>query len=177
MKFQKKSKGFTLIELLVVVAIIGVLATVVLSSLSAARERAKFTKFQSGVNAFQAALELYHLDNGEYPSSGPSGSVGFFTNPFYHAQYTNYAGFGWLDLISDMEPYFDLDQFTKDAAIDGVMGSYMAFISRECTGLGDTTQYYGIIFTTTGGNYDLSDEYPGPFSGAAETYHCVDIQK
>jgi type II secretion system protein G len=62
------SKGFTLIELLVVVAIIGILATVVLSSLSNARERARDAKRLSDVKTIQTALEMYANDNnGRYP--------------------------------------------------------------------------------------------------------------
>lgn len=77
MKFNKKSKGFTLIELLVVVAIIGVLATIVLSSLSDARARARDAKRVADIRAIQTALEFYHLDNGHYPvASGWASSAG-----------------------------------------------------------------------------------------------------
>ena len=62
-----KNKGFTLIELLVVVAIIGVLATVVLGSLSSARVKAQDTKRIAIVKQLETALEMYHLDKGEYP--------------------------------------------------------------------------------------------------------------
>ena len=64
-----KKNGFTLIELLVVVAIIGILATVVLSSLSSARERARDAKRLADIKTIQNALEIYHLDNGSYPRS------------------------------------------------------------------------------------------------------------
>jgi general secretion pathway protein G len=69
MKLLKKSKGFTLIELLVVVAIIGVLATIVLSSLSEARARARDAKRLADIKTIQTALEVYNLDNGTYPTT------------------------------------------------------------------------------------------------------------
>lgn len=70
---MKKNHGFTLIELLVVVAIIGVLATVVLSSLSAARSRARDAKRISELRQLQTTLEIYHLDHDAYPSGATLG--------------------------------------------------------------------------------------------------------
>lgn len=68
MKFNKEKKGFTLIELLVVISIIGVLSTIVLSSLGSARDRVRDTKKISDIKSIQTALEMYHLDNNSYPT-------------------------------------------------------------------------------------------------------------
>lgn len=66
----KKNKGFTLIELLVVVAIIGVLSSVVLSSLNSARGKGNDARRLSDIKQISNALELYYNDNGIYPNVG-----------------------------------------------------------------------------------------------------------
>ncbi len=67
---KNKNKGFTLIELLVVVAIIGVLSSVVLTSLNSARAKARDARRMSDIKQIQNAIELYIADNGSAPEVG-----------------------------------------------------------------------------------------------------------
>ncbi len=66
---QNNQAGFTLIELLVVIAIIGLLGSIVMSSLSLARRKARDTQRVANLRVLRDALTAYHIDNGSYPSS------------------------------------------------------------------------------------------------------------
>ncbi len=87
MKFFKNSKngvtrtlsnkvsGFTLIELLVVIAVIGLLSSIILSSLNTARAKGRNAKRASEVHQLKIALEYFYDTNGSYPSVGSDNTV------------------------------------------------------------------------------------------------------
>jgi general secretion pathway protein G len=64
---NKLKSGFTLIELLVVISIIGLLSSVVLTSLRSSRARAVDSKRIQTLKQLQTALELYRSVNNAYP--------------------------------------------------------------------------------------------------------------
>lgn len=66
-KTFKKNKGFTLIELLVVIAIIGILSSIVLASLTSARDKAKLTAMRENTHQAELFLEIYREIRGGYP--------------------------------------------------------------------------------------------------------------
>lgn len=61
-----------------VISIIGLLSSVVLSSLSGARKSAEATQAASNLNEVQKALESYMTDNGSLPSVPASGWAVFY---------------------------------------------------------------------------------------------------
>jgi len=67
-KINRKNKGFTLIELLVVISIIGLLSSIILSSVTKARDKAQNSATVQGINQYLSVLDRYFLDKGYYPN-------------------------------------------------------------------------------------------------------------
>lgn len=67
-KKKQNSKGYTLVEILVVIGIIALLSAVIGPRVIGYFGKAKSDTAKLQINNISSALELYYLDNGEYPS-------------------------------------------------------------------------------------------------------------
>jgi prepilin-type N-terminal cleavage/methylation domain-containing protein len=77
--FNKNSRGFregfTLIELLVVIAIISLVSSIVLASLSLARNKTRDTAIKAEMNQLANVMEMNYQDYGSYCQIQPSAWV------------------------------------------------------------------------------------------------------
>lgn len=134
-------RGFTLIELLVVIAIIGILASVVLASLSSSRERARNMSYVAQIKEYQKALELAFNDHGSYPGNNSVwGCIG--TGYTSGRCYTGSASYSEtsatsIDFQTKLAPYIDVT--IKPGALDT---TYKGAIYRpSSTGFGYAIYY------------------------------------
>lgn len=70
-----KKKGFTLVELVVVITIIGLISSIVLSSIIRARSKARDSHRIAQLSMVQDALELYWTDRRYYPPNTTSNTA------------------------------------------------------------------------------------------------------
>ena len=66
---RKPQQGFTLIEIMVVIVILGILAAVVVPNIMSRPDEARITKTKQDIRALETALDLYKLDNFNYPTT------------------------------------------------------------------------------------------------------------
>lgn len=65
----ENQKGFTLIELLITVAVIGLLASAIITTINSSRPKARDAKRIADMKALHGALEMYIGDKGTYPAA------------------------------------------------------------------------------------------------------------
>lgn len=112
-------RGFTLVELLVVIAIIGVLISLLLPSVQAAREAARRTQCQNRFHQMGVALHNYHATTRGFPE----GQVNTLS-PYYHAP-------GWG---AKLLPYLE-ESAAFEGFQDGTKGNIVDPGTREVGGL------------------------------------------
>lgn len=88
-------QGFTLIEVMVVVAILAILATVVITNISDEPGKARIAKAKQDIRAIESALELYKLDNFNYPTTD-QGLLALVESPATDPVAANWKDGGYL---------------------------------------------------------------------------------
>jgi len=93
---QKKSRnGFSLIELMIVIVILGLLAAMVMPSLTGKGEEAKRNLVCVQMKSiYNSSLDMFKIDNSIYPST-EEGLKALAENPD-EDQYTNYSPSGYF---------------------------------------------------------------------------------
>ena len=93
---RRTEGGFTLIEIMVVVVILGILASVVVPKIMDNPDKARMVKAKNDVQAIKGALDLYKLDNFNYPSTD-QGLQALVQKPSGTPEARNWKDGGYLD--------------------------------------------------------------------------------
>lgn len=157
MKFKK---GFTLIELLVVISIISLLSSVVIASVSSARESARDAERILAIKQIQNALELYASDHGgSYPgylagentymrssngaTEGDPESCGYGAPGSAGDQNPNYVPGIWCRLETALAPY--ISKLPRTYLKSGVYYGYTYKVPANSSSLNpNNIRYYGL---------------------------------
>lgn len=120
-KMELMQRGFTLIEIMVVVVILGILAAIVVPKVMDRPDAARITKAKQDIRALESALNLYKLDNFNYPSTD-QGLEALTQKPSGSPEPRNWKKGGYLDRLPK-DPWGNEYQYLNP----GIQGSVDIF--------------------------------------------------
>lgn len=94
----KRQAGFTLLELMVVAAILSLLVALVAPNILGRSDDAKVAVAKTQLRNIVAALDLYKLDNGQYPSTA-QGLQALVNRPTGYPEARNWKQGGYLPSV------------------------------------------------------------------------------
>ncbi len=97
-KLVRREEGFTLVELMVVVVILSILATIVVPKIMSRPDQAREAKVQQDIRVLSAQLDLYRLDNFNYPTTD-QGLEALVTRPVDLPNGAKWKEGGYLDRL------------------------------------------------------------------------------
>lgn len=115
----RRLSGFTLIEVMVVVVILSILAAIVIPRIMDRPDQARIVKARQDIRALESALNLYRLDNFNYPTTD-QGLEALLEKPTTQPEPANWKTGGYIDRLPK-DPWGNDYQYLspgQNAAID-----------------------------------------------------------
>lgn len=150
---QRPTRAFTIVELLIVIVVIAILAAITIVAYNGIQQRARDSDRKNGLATIQKALEMYHIDNGGYPTC--TANVTYVPGGTRMSCYTDTLGF-----IGSLVPKY-IQKVPQDPTGTGDFRFYYICGSKKLT---DTT-----YSTSADDNYVLGIHYEsqgGPYVGS-----------
>lgn len=94
----RRLSGFTLIEVMVVVVILSILAAIVIPRIMDRPDQARIVKARQDIRALESALNLYRLDNFNYPTTD-QGLEALIEQPTTQPEPSNWKSGGYIDRL------------------------------------------------------------------------------
>ncbi len=116
-----KQQGFTLIEIMVVVVILGVLAALIAPNMLGRPGEMRIIAAKSDIKSIGNALDLYKLDNHNYPSTD-QGLEALVTKPSGYPEAVNWNSQGYLK-TTPVDPWGNEYQYLSPGT-DGAYDLY-----------------------------------------------------
>ncbi|MDO9371391.1 MAG: type II secretion system major pseudopilin GspG [Gammaproteobacteria bacterium] len=129
-----RQKGFTLIEVMVVIVILGILAALVVPRVMNRPDEARIIKAKQDIHALEGALNLYKLDNYDYPTTD-QGLEALARKPATPPEPRHWKQGGYIDRLPKDpwgEPYQYLNPGTH-----GAIDIYTLGVDRQPGGEGN----------------------------------------
>ncbi len=130
---KRPHKGFTLIEIMVVVIILGILATLVLPRVMSRPDEARIAKAKQDIRTLEGALNLYKLDNFDYPTTD-QGLEALAQKPGAPPEPRNWKQGGYIDRLPK-DPWGEPYQYLNPG-VHGAIDIYSLGADRQPGGEG-----------------------------------------